>query len=976
MALTNAEIVTQLYVGYYNRAPDPEGLNYWIGRLNAGVSQADVANSFATSPEAIATYPFFAFPELVSAEAFLTQVYQNLFGRAIDADGLAYYTGKLTSGATPVGQILAEIIGNAATNEGSADQKYLANKVTVGLDWANTAANTPAFTFDAAAKSSAGSILTGVTADAATVTAAEAKTDAFFGSIITGETFTLTVGLDNIVGTNNNDLIKVLATNPVTGAAATTWGSSDTIDGGAGTDTLSVEVNGANNAILYSTTNVEVIKIDNSNATTAAAHAGGSVVDASKFDGATNIEQSVKAAGVTNLAATTTASFKNVDTNVALTAAAADTVTSVKVNLDGVKDSSDNTSALNVSGKALNSVTVSGTLAAVDAVKEVFKAAFSAAVDADTVAFDGVTFTATAGDTAIQVAAAFATYYNAQTAAKWVAVDNADGTVTFTAKTAGAVDDVDSSDFVVTSAGGGADVTVSVAAPTTDGVKSGANLALGVTAGADVEAVSVNTAVATTLTVTDGTGTKKVSSVDASASAGAITYAAASTVGAIKTGSGADKVTVTTATTATLNAVVDTGAGNDEITVNTTGTGKTTINAGAGDDKIILLGGLKTSTIIDGGEGNDTLSLKGKVLIAEDYVLFNNTIKNVENVEFTDNTAAASVDASKLAFTGYTFAGNAADKITEASAVTITTKANIEALATGYKADGTDADVLTDAQGGNLNITSTGSGTVKAYGTDLTLAVKAGAAADNAVTLSGDVLTANIALTNSGSAAAGDKFASISITTGDATIAPVANDYLNKVTLTGNGSATIDNSAGTKLVTVDASGLGGTIAFGANAGNVTGGLEYTASGSVAETITLGSGQDTIILAAGGNVYSTYEKMDTIIGFDAVKETNDSKSTTDILKIGGITLDGTVAAQATKVTLSASATTLDLAFVEAAAATTEAATKPVFFQFDGNTYIFAENATAVGHTENLDSTDFAVKIVGLVDFASTWGVYSA
>lgn len=52
---TTAELITQLYVGYYNRAPDPEGLNYWIGRANAGVSMADIANSFAASPEAIAT---------------------------------------------------------------------------------------------------------------------------------------------------------------------------------------------------------------------------------------------------------------------------------------------------------------------------------------------------------------------------------------------------------------------------------------------------------------------------------------------------------------------------------------------------------------------------------------------------------------------------------------------------------------------------------------------------------------------------------------------------------------------------------------------------------------------------------------------------------------------------------------------------------------------------------------------------------
>lgn len=236
MALTNAEIVTQLYVGYYNRAPDPEGLSYWIGRLNAGVSQADVANSFATSPEAIAKYPFFAFPELTNAESFLTSVYQNLFGRAIDADGLAYYSGQLSSGNTPVGQILAEIIGNAATNEGSADQKYLANKVTVGLDFAVSAANVPGFTYNTAAAAAAADVLSGVNATDASVTAAEAKTDAFLANAANpGITVPFTKGVDALIGTNGNDTF--VADNTQTDKVI---GPADTVNGGAGTDTLKI----------------------------------------------------------------------------------------------------------------------------------------------------------------------------------------------------------------------------------------------------------------------------------------------------------------------------------------------------------------------------------------------------------------------------------------------------------------------------------------------------------------------------------------------------------------------------------------------------------------------------------------------------------------------------------------------------------------------------------------------------------------
>ena len=30
-------LITQIYVGYFNRAPDPGGLNYWLAQLQSGV---------------------------------------------------------------------------------------------------------------------------------------------------------------------------------------------------------------------------------------------------------------------------------------------------------------------------------------------------------------------------------------------------------------------------------------------------------------------------------------------------------------------------------------------------------------------------------------------------------------------------------------------------------------------------------------------------------------------------------------------------------------------------------------------------------------------------------------------------------------------------------------------------------------------------------------------------------------------------
>ncbi|WEJ32923.1 hypothetical protein [Devosia sp. SD17-2] len=310
------------------------------------------------------------------------------------------------------------------------------------------------------------------------------------------------------------------------------------------------------------------------------------------------------------------------------------------------------------------------------------------------------------------------------------------------------------------------------------------------------------------------------------------------------------------------------------------------------------------------------------------------------------------MDASKLGFSAYTFAGNAADTITEASAVAVTTKADLIASATGYKAAVAPSTVLT--WGGDLNVTQTGSGAVTLNGDSVALTVKSGTTAV-ASAVDGEANKLSLTLTNGANSATAPTADTLT------TASYTATANVTSLTLSGNGTATV--IGGDKLATIDASALGGTLAYGASAGHVTGGLNFTADKDVAESITLGSGTDTITL----DVQSTYAKFDTIIGFDATKETNDLKSTTDVIGFGGATLDGAAAAQAAKITLTSSATTLDLAFVEAAAAGTGVS----FFQFEGNTYLFSNVDGAA-----LEATDLVAKVVGLVDFSTAWGVYSA
>ena len=126
------------------------------------------------------------------------------------------------------------------------------------------------------------------------------------------------------------------------------------------------------------------------------------------------------------------------------------------------------------------------------AVAEVFTMTVTAGnVDTadSTIAFDGVTVTVTnPSATPTAIADDFATQYNSDGGGTWVAVGNADGTVTFTASTAEARTDIVFGDFVYTA--NTADttaVTFTAAAPSVDGVD-----------GADTAAVTFSAASPTT----------------------------------------------------------------------------------------------------------------------------------------------------------------------------------------------------------------------------------------------------------------------------------------------------------------------------------------------------------------------------------------------------------------------------------------------------------------------------------------------
>jgi hypothetical protein len=161
--------ISALYAAYFNRAPDPAGLSFWVGRANGvggpAMSLVEIANSFAVQPEATNLYGFLSSPLVASPTAFLSSVYLNLFGRiataVTDAEGFAYWTAQLANPAIGVGRVILDIRSGAQGN----DLQVINNKTAVGVAFVQKLVETGGVFSPALAQSA----FVGVSADAASV---------------------------------------------------------------------------------------------------------------------------------------------------------------------------------------------------------------------------------------------------------------------------------------------------------------------------------------------------------------------------------------------------------------------------------------------------------------------------------------------------------------------------------------------------------------------------------------------------------------------------------------------------------------------------------------------------------------------------------------------------------------------------------------------------------------------------------------
>lgn len=122
---TDQDNVAELYIGFFGRAPDAAGFEFWTEQLADGATPYQIAAAFATTPEFEAAYHGLTVTEQV------TKLYLNVLNRAPDPSGLAYWVGQINSGQQTFPDVVFNLTNSAFEQVGTQDGLLVQNKVQV-----------------------------------------------------------------------------------------------------------------------------------------------------------------------------------------------------------------------------------------------------------------------------------------------------------------------------------------------------------------------------------------------------------------------------------------------------------------------------------------------------------------------------------------------------------------------------------------------------------------------------------------------------------------------------------------------------------------------------------------------------------------------------------------------------------------------------------------------------------------------------
>lgn len=633
-----------------------------------------------------------------------------------------------------------------------------------------------------------------------------------------GETFTLTAGVDNLVGTAGDDIFSAVNDE----ADKSVLGAFDSIDGGAGNDTLKITdtatAAGAKFSFPadFSMKSVENVTIATTGAIEIDLSANADVV-------------SIKGDARGEAGGTVTASG---NTDVALTVAGDATAT-----VDGGKAVSvtADAGATNVTGDSLTSVTIKGgSGATID----------NTAADTKHTTAKGTTLTSVVLDGVDDSSKAFASTIKGE------------GLTDVTVK--GATQNVHTVTITNAKEGHSLNIHVDGTGYKADGVAevqtvikdenatsmtveaSGEKNSLALTGSTKLENLTITGDAALTLKAEDLAALKAI---NGSAANGALTLGDLNEATVdVQTGSGNDSFTIN----ATDKVTVDAGAGNDVVTLGAVIAAGSSIDLGAGDDTLLSANGSvvastkDATTVIDGGDGFDSVS--ASLINAGNAAQFH-------NFEALDLTAAV---------TGFDF-----DLLTNSAIEALTLSGSNEEASIKNVAAGVDLRVSGDNDDNTTTIIVKDAASGDADAFSVTLNETADAAATAKLTVNG---IENLTVEATG---AGD---------GDNTL-QVTDDALQSLTITGSqnlnltfagtngtngadGGAVklIDGSAATGDLTIDTTHVTADDKLGLTVKTGSGADSITLAGKA--TVDAGAGDDTITSSAQGGTFTGGDGKDT------------------------------------------------------------------------------------------------------------------
>lgn len=133
MATTTEEAraqAQQLYISYYGRPGDAGGIDFWTSKFEESDNVDKVLVDFGESDETKKLLSDMGI-EAGDFEALVTMLYNQMFNRDPEPEGLAFYVGKLESGEFSVTSAALDI-ANGATGD---DRLILDNKIIVADDF-------------------------------------------------------------------------------------------------------------------------------------------------------------------------------------------------------------------------------------------------------------------------------------------------------------------------------------------------------------------------------------------------------------------------------------------------------------------------------------------------------------------------------------------------------------------------------------------------------------------------------------------------------------------------------------------------------------------------------------------------------------------------------------------------------------------------------------------------------------------------